>query len=149
MSLDVYLELEGVQDDCAHDTIFIRESGSMKEISREEWNRRFPDQEPVTITIPQGIQVYWANITHNLWRMADDAGIYKHLWRPDELDISIAGQLIAPLCRGLALLESDPARFEKHNPSNGWGNYDGLVDFVREYLAACEKYPQAKVSVSR
>ena len=93
--------------------------------------------------------IYDRNITHNLNKMADAAGIYKHLWRPEEIGITKAAQLIEPLREGLALLLSDPERFKQFNPSNKWGCYDGLVDFVREYLSACEENPNATVSVSR
>ena len=94
-------------------------------------------------------EVYSANITHNLNKMADAAGIYKHLWRPDEIGIKHAGELIEPLREGLALLESDPERFKAYNPSNGWGSYDGFVPWLRHYLAACEANPDAEVAVSR
>lgn len=94
-------------------------------------------------------EVYDANITHNLAKMAGEAGIYKHLWRPDEIGITHASQLIEPLRTGLALLRSDEPRFSQFNPSNGWGSYDSLVRFVKEYLEACEENPDAKVSVSR
>ena len=93
--------------------------------------------------------IYDRNITHNLNKMADAAGIYKHLWRPEEIDITKAEQLLEPLRKGLDLLLSDPERFKKFDPENKWGDYDGLVDFVREYLAACEENPNASVSVSR
>ena len=94
-------------------------------------------------------RVYDANITHNLGEMAAAAGIYKYLWRPEELGITTARQLIEPLRAGLELLESDPARFKAYNPENGWGSYDGLVRFVREYLEACEAAPDASVRVWR
>jgi hypothetical protein len=32
---------------------------------------------------------------------------------------------------------------------NGWGDYDGFITFVRDYLEACEQYPDANVRVSR
>lgn len=89
------------------------------------------------------------NITHNLADMAIEAGIYKHLWRPEELGITKGGQLIAALQTGLALLKADPERFRKHNPENGWGTYEGLVNFVEMYLKACEEHPDADVVVSR
>ncbi len=92
---------------------------------------------------------YSANITHNLNPMADAAGIYKHLWRPDEIGISRASDLIQPLIDGLRLLRSEPDRFKAYNPSNGWGSYDGLIRFVQEYVAACASYPDAEVHVSR
>lgn len=92
---------------------------------------------------------YEANVTHNLTAMADEAGIYRHLWRPDELGITKARELIEPLCAGVALMKSDPPRFLKHNPSNGWGSYERFVPWIEEYLQACEDYPNAEIHVSR
>lgn len=89
------------------------------------------------------------NITHNLGQMAGAAGIYHHLWRPEELGVTKAKELIDPLEKGLALLKSEPDRFKKLNPENGWGSYDGLVAFVESYLTACRKDPEAAVGVSR
>lgn len=103
----------------------------------------------VYLTEMRPAEIYSRNITHNLNRMADEAGIYKHLWRPDEIGITKASQLIEPLTTGLALLRSDPARFKAFNPANGWGDYDGLVSFVVEYLSACIANPDAEVTVSR
>lgn len=89
------------------------------------------------------------NITHNLGKMASEAGIYAALWRPDENNIERAWQLVEPLSAGLAKLEMNPTGFKLLNPKNGWGDYDGLVDFVRSYLAACKEFPDAHVRVSR
>jgi hypothetical protein len=94
-------------------------------------------------------EVYTDNITHNLNEMAEAAGIYKYLWRPEEINVTKAEQLIKPLSKGLAILKDDPVKFQKFNPSNGWGNYDILVSFVENYLEACKEYPEAEISVSR
>ncbi len=94
-------------------------------------------------------EVYEANITHNLGGMAEEAGIYQHLWRPEELGITKASELIGSLSIALAILEKDPERFEKFNPKNGWGDYAGLVRFVRHYLAACLAHPDAQIRISR
>ncbi len=91
---------------------------------------------------------YSGNITHNLGEMAEAAGIYNCMWRPREHGITKARQMIDPLRAGLALLRSDPARFEKYNASNGWGMYKHFVPFVAEVLAACEEYPDADVEAS-
>jgi len=93
--------------------------------------------------------VYDANITHNLGRMADEAGIYECLWRPDEIGVNTAVQLIEPLRAGLDRLKADPQRFRALNPPNGWGTYQGLVTFVERYIEACVNNPDAEVSVSR
>lgn len=93
--------------------------------------------------------VYSDNITHNLNKMAIEAGSYEYLWRPDEINITRAKQLIAPLKRCLKRLTNDPERFKQFDAPNGWGKYEHLVMFVINYLDACRKYPKAEVSVSR
>lgn len=94
-------------------------------------------------------ELYTANITHNLVRMAGAAGIYDALWRPDEHELTTAHQLVPLLTAGLVALEADEERFSEMNPDNGWGDYHGLVRFTRNYLHACKENPDAKVVVSR
>ena len=103
----------------------------------------------VSLSAVRKVEVYSANITHNLGKMASAAGIYQHLWRPDELGIKQAGELIMPLRAGLELLKSDPVRFKKFDSPNGWGMYVHFVPFVEKYLDACEQNPDAIVEVSR
>ena len=93
--------------------------------------------------------VFEGNITHNLNDMAKEAGIYYQLWRPEEIPVSKASEIIGPLERGLELLKSDPERFKKLNPKNGWGSYYGLIKFVQDYIEACKKNPDAEIQVSR
>jgi hypothetical protein len=149
MSLDVYLTLQG---ECNKGSgIFVRENGETKEISREEWDSKFPGREPIVanVTDIDDGEVFSANITHNLNKMANEAGIYKHLWRPDELGVTKASELIQPLRNGLILLKSNPDFFKRFNPENGWGSYEGLIDFTERYLKACEEYPDSIVGASR
>ena len=151
MSLDVYLTMEDSSGQQATECIYIRENGQNREISREEWERRYPGRVPVTTvadTMETGT-VYSANITHNLGTMANHAGLYDCMWRPDEHGMEYAHQIIEPLRKGLVLLVNDRKRYETLNPSNGWGDYDGLVNFVTRYLKACEEFPEATISVSR
>jgi hypothetical protein len=103
----------------------------------------------VRLTAVRLTTVYDSNITHNLGRMAEEAGIYQHLWRPEEIGIAAAEELIEPLSAGLALLKSDPARFKAFDAPNGWGLYEHFVPFVEKYLDACRENPDAFVSVSR
>lgn len=148
MSLDVYLIGAGVRP--ISTGIWVREEGRTREITRDEWDRAFPGWEPVVATSDEeSDELFTANITHNLNTMAGAAGIYEHLWRPEEIGITTARQLIEPLRAGLDQLVCYPERFKQHNPENGWGTYDGLVRFVREYLAACVTNPDATVRVSR
>jgi hypothetical protein len=150
MSLDVYLNLPGAVVERGSG-IFIRENGATVEISREEWDRRFPGREPVTMSedVGSGSTVYSRNITHNLGKMAAEAGLYVPLWRPETAGFRTARDLIEPLRRGLTLLKAEPEHYRRFAPANGWGTYESLVEFVEGYLAACEKYPAADLTVSR
>lgn len=93
--------------------------------------------------------VYSSNITHNCGAMAREAGIYLHLWRPEEIGITKAAQLIDPLRQGIGLLKSDPDRFRKLEPENKWGTYEDFVPWVEAYLEACIENQDAKIEVSR
>lgn len=150
MSLDVYLDSPNSHRSEAGSGIFMRQNGQTVEISRAQWEAAFPGREPVVITRDEeDRRVYSANITHNLGKMATAAGIYECLWRPEEIGINRAEQLISPLSLGLRRLEDDPSEFHKYNSPNGWGLYEHFVPFVRAYLEACKAYPEATVSVSR
>lgn len=95
------------------------------------------------------ITVFDANITHNLGKMAGEAGIYMILWRPEELGLTKADEIIRPLEDGLEKLKSDPDHYKQFNPENGWGDYDILVRSVETILNACKENPDAEIIVSR
>ncbi|MBD3261037.1 MAG: hypothetical protein GF334_05045 [Candidatus Altiarchaeales archaeon] len=94
------------------------------------------------------IELFWKNITHNLGKMADEAGIYKALWRPNENGYVYANDIIDILEKGLEDLKKRPKHFEKFNSPNGWGLYEHFVPFVQECYDACVKHPKAKIYVS-
>lgn len=144
MSLDVYLKMPGVRKVLEGTGVFVRENGATVELTQEQVREKFPGYEPVRV-IEGDYVVYHDNITHNLRWMAEEAG----LWRPEEAGWTKARDLIGVLRRGLRMLLADPERFKKLNPENGWGDYDGLVKFVREYLDACTEHPDADVEVCR
>jgi hypothetical protein len=113
--------------------------------------------------------IYQANITHNLGKMAGEAGIYEALWRPYQLredfkewekyaadEYEFEGKcvikaidIIPILEKGLADLKARPEHFETFNSPNGWGMYEHFVPFVEKYLEACKEYPQSIVNVCR
>ena len=103
----------------------------------------------VYLTVAQPVDVFSKNITHNLGDMAAHAGLYLPLWRPEELDCNTAADLIPYLEIGLKQLEHAPDYFKGYNPKNGWGTYEHLVIFTRDYLAACKSRPYAEIRVSR
>jgi len=95
-------------------------------------------------------ELHWDNITHNLGKMANAIGLYKPLWCPAEIEIKYARQLIPILKKGITdLMENRDELIKKHSPSNGWGNYDGLLKFVIDYFKACSDNPDAEIHVSR
>lgn len=94
-------------------------------------------------------ELFWSNITHNLNVMANELQVYTLIWRPEEIYIFKANQLIEPLQSAAIILEANPQWFKKFNPTNNWGSYDGLLRFINDYLAACQTYPEAFVHVSR
>lgn len=99
----------------------------------------------VSLIETKPVEVYTANITHNLTKMAEVAGLYNCIWHPEKVAIRYAAELIVPLHEGLTFLKSDPDTFRKYNPENGWGSYEFLVGFVERYLAACIANPLAEV----
>lgn len=98
---------------------------------------------------PEKHVVYSANVTHNLNKMASEAGIYECLWRPDEHGITKAGQVAQRLSLGVADMMLRPAHYKTFDSSNGWGTYKDFVPWCEAYLSACRKYPEALVVVSR
>jgi hypothetical protein len=103
----------------------------------------------VTLRDEAGDELYSRNITHNVGRMAQEAGIYKCLWRPEELGITHAKQMIDLLEKGVALLATEKGRFEQFNSPNGWGMWEHFVPFCMDYLQACRNHPESQVEVSR
>lgn len=100
---------------------------------------------------PYYLELFSANITSNLWEMADEAGIYTALWHPYELNdgsFPTAGELILPLENGLKKLKGDPSHYRQFDSPNGWGLYDNFVPFVEKVLDACKKHPKATVKTS-
>lgn len=103
----------------------------------------------VYLTNAEGQVVFEANITHNLNAMAQEAGIYKHLWRPEEIEVTKAAHLVNPLRAGLAQMVERPTYFEGFEAKNGWGRYCDFLPWIAKYLEACIANPDATVSVSR
>ncbi len=93
--------------------------------------------------------VYSANITHNLNTMANKAGIYYALWRPEEIGKEKAKDIIKLLEKGLNDLKSRPEYFKQFNSPNGWGMYENFVPFVEKYLQACKENKNANIEISR
>lgn len=82
--------------------------------------------------------------TYNLAPMLAEAGLQIR-----GLDGIQAATAAEPLGMVIQRLEADPERFKALNPSNGWGDYDGLLHKVLKPLfEACVMYPKAIVRVT-
>ncbi len=121
MGLDIYLKLKDQHVSCPHCGHDIVE-----------------DQE-----------VFDTNITHNLGKMADAAGIYEALWKPEEISATKAKDIVELVRAGLNQLKEKPEHFKQFSAENGWGTYEQFVPWVEKYLEALERYPEAEIRVSR
>lgn len=91
-------------------------------------------------------EIYSADITGNLVKMAAEAGLYNAIWNPKVVGITKASHLAPMLLAGITQMVEEPARFIKHNPANGWGSYDQFVEWCKRLHRHCEEYPNAEVS---
>lgn len=139
MSLDLTLRYDQPETEYQKAIKLLQEAGLNKAANCLEWETD-PERADDAFSI---------NITHNLNSMAEAAGIYQHLWRPEEIGVVHAKEMIQPLKDGLEKLEADPDKYRAFNAENGWGVYENFVPFVRAVLDACQQHPDAKVYVSR
>lgn len=130
--------------------IFARRKGATVELTATEAKRIYPDAK-IRERKYTTCEVFTANITHNLADMAMQVGprFYQALWRPEEMQAEIAMDLIETINAGIQWMEANPERYKKFNPANGWGDFDQLLAFAKEYEEACRKYPTARIEVSR
>ena len=109
----------------------------------------------VDLMVTKPTSVYGGNITHNLGKMAgevklsNDLTLYDILWRPDEHGLKFAREISELLNEGWNILLSEPEHYKQWDPENGWGSYEGLVDFVYKYRNACWDNPDAELRISR
>ena len=103
----------------------------------------------VYLTETRPVEVFERNITHNLARMADAAGLYIPLGGPNCCRPRRRPNLSARSSLGFAVLKGDKWRFKRIRTGEWVGSYDGLVRFAESYLAACREYPDAQIRVSR
>lgn len=89
------------------------------------------------------------NITHNLYEMAQEVGLYDVLWNPEKLGITIASQMLLPLESGINELEKDPNKYKAFDAPNGWGRYEDFLEFCKSILQKCREYPDAVIEVNK
>jgi hypothetical protein len=105
----------------------------------------------LTINVDTGGEPYDATLfecsaTHNLGRMWARAGVYDALYNSDGKQ---AGEIAGVLLAGLEEMQTKPDDYKPLSPPNGWGTYDGALDFLGRLARACQAYPKAIVRVSK
>lgn len=146
MSLDIYIiSPEPIKKKSTG--IFARIDGQTRELTREEAIKHFPDVDP-NVIIEEEIETneFWhGNITHNLHEMARqcfaedwETTLSELLWRDKLTDKT---RYIAQLYECLIVLREYPEFFKQFNPSNGWGTYEQLVEFVCSFIHALIDMP--------
>lgn len=166
MSLDVSLYAQEPEQKVKGTGIFVRENGGNVELTVEQVKEKFPNYEfDSSPDIVFEDCVFEYNITHNLNKMAMECGLYEAMWRPymlhpdfttevDEYKFESSHEMKASdieqkLSEGLTELENNPEKYKEFNPENGWGTYDGLVQFAKKYLEVVNDYPNAIIETSR
>ena len=99
-----------------------------------EINTGFEDREVLEI----------GNITYNITPMYTKA-MGKNL---SDFNDKKCAEIIPILRIGVMEIENNPEKYKKHNPANGWGNYEGALQYLTKLLINCEENPLCTVKVS-
>ncbi|MFE5582529.1 hypothetical protein [Kitasatospora sp. NPDC056531] len=65
-----------------------------------------------------------------------------------ELDGQNAGHAVALLDTAISAMQAAPAEYREMNPANGWGRYEGALDYLKRLRAACAEHPKTTIRVS-
>jgi len=84
------------------------------------------------------------NVTHNLTPMWIKANIYECLYKSEGKK---AKEIINQLEKGLQDIKDNYNEYKKLNPSNGWGDIDGAIEFLERVIKEFKQYPNAKIEV--
>ena len=91
--------------------------------------------------------VAWiGNYTSNVKRM------WNRALPPDGiamLDGKPAGRVARALRGAVERMERNRVEYEAMNPPDGWGNYEGALDYLRSLAEACAAHPTTTIRVAR
>ena len=93
---------------------------------------------PLRITVEE-IGNYTFNVG-GMWRKALGHSLM-------ELNDRNAGDTLPALDKAVAEMESNPEEYEAMNPPNGWGSYEGALNFLRRLQTGCKEHPKTKIVV--
>ncbi|MGA4964473.1 hypothetical protein [Streptomyces pseudogriseolus] len=59
-----------------------------------------------------------------------------------------AGDSVTSLRNAIADMETRPDHYQAMNPPNGWGDYEGALEYLRQLHTACCAHPKADIHIS-
>ena len=86
------------------------------------------------------------NYTHNVTPMWKLANIYDELYNSNGKQPE---EVIEKLKKGLEDMQKHPEKYVPLNPLNGWGDYNGAIEFLEEVIKACENNPESEIYISK
>lgn len=92
------------------------------------------------------VPLHSQNCTHNVTDMWRKAGVYDALYNSDG---TIAKQWLPTLWDGAQDMATKRDEYVKLNPMNQWGDFDGALRFLRQWIRVCEEMPLAIIEVSK
>ena len=128
--------------------VFVRENGKTKELTIGEVREKFPNSIIEEIEFETEC-VFEANITHNLNKMANAAGIYNACWQPEKIGATKASDIIQILEKGFEDMKARPEYYKQFDSPNGWGLYIDFLPWIEAYINACREYPDSIIEISR
>ena len=64
-----------------------------------------------------------------------------------ELDGKNACDSLDILDKGIKDMQANPDKYKKMNPENGWGNYEGALEYLLNIRHQCHRYPKCTILV--
>ena len=86
------------------------------------------------------------NITHNVSPMWVKAGCFDALY---ESNGKLASWSLPALEAAIIAMKADPDGFRALNPANGWGSYEGALEWLEKWTKNVREKPELKIVVSR
>jgi hypothetical protein len=84
------------------------------------------------------------NYTSNVWEMFDKAGLENGIKGLDGMSAKNAALVLDPVIR---YMETHPDEMQQFNAQNGWGDYEGALEFVKGIFFDCLENPKCTVYV--
>jgi hypothetical protein len=83
-------------------------------------------------------EAFSGNMTYNVSPMYYEALGEEGLRGLDEKKCS---EVVEYLRKGIKEMKSNPEKYKKMNPSNGWGSYEGALELLEKIFIECIKNP--------